>query len=130
MAITTTLGTLAAAAPALGRLAAQALPITAAYRVAKLTKLAGVEIDHFTDLRNAMIKELGEEHPSDAGPVVQVKPEHVATFTARLTELAGVEVTLAWTPIDLASLPDTITLSPADLLALGPLVVAVDTFDL
>lgn len=122
MPITTTLGTLAAAAPALGRLAAQALPITAAYRVAKLTRLAGVEIDHFTDLRNAMIKELGEEKPSDAGPVVQVKPEHVETFQARLTELAALDVTLAVDPLDLAALPDTITLSPADLLLLGPLV--------
>lgn len=120
--IPTTLGTLAAAAPALGRLAAQPLPVKAAYTVAKLLKLAGVEIDHFTELRNAMIRELGEERDGAEGKVVQVKPEHVETFTARLTELAAITVTLNWTPIDLAALPDTITVSPADLLALGPLV--------
>ena len=69
-----------------------------------------------------MIQELGEEQDSEAGRVVQVKPEHVATFTARLTELAALAVTLPLDPLDLAALPDTITLSPADLLALGPLV--------
>jgi hypothetical protein len=122
MPITTTLGTLAAAAPALGRLAAQPLPVKSAYTVAKLLKLAGAEIDLFTERRNALIKELGEETDTPQGRVLQVTPDNMATFTTRLTELAAIDVTLAWTPIDLAALPDTITLSPADLLALGPLV--------
>ena len=120
--IPTTLGTLAAAAPALGRLAAQPLPVKSAYTVAKLLKLAGAEIDLFTERRNALIQELGETKDSEQGTVVQVTADNVETFTARLTELAGVEVTLAWTPLDLQALPDTITLSPADLLLLGPLV--------
>jgi hypothetical protein len=120
--ITTTLGTLAAAAPALARLAAQPLPVKSAYTVAKLLKLAGAEIDHFTELRNAMIQELGEEKDGPEGKVVQVTADNVPTFTARLTELAALETTLAWDPIDLSKLPDTITVSPADLVLLGPLV--------
>ena len=120
--ITTTLGTLAAAAPALGRLAAQPLPVKSAYTVAKLLKLAGAEIDLFTERRNALIQELGETKDSEQGKVVQVTADNVETFTARLTELAAIETTLNCAPIDLAALPDTITLSPDDLLLLGPLV--------
>jgi hypothetical protein len=122
--ITTTLGTLAAAAPALGRLAAQPLPVKSAYTVAKLLKLAGAEIDLFTERRNALIQELGEEKDGGQGEgrVVQVKPHYVPTFTARLTELAAIEVTLAVDPLDVTALPDTITVSPADLVLLGPLV--------
>lgn len=130
MPIPTTLGHLAAAAPALARLAAQPLPVTPAYHIAKLVRCAAVEVDLFTDRRNALITELGRERdatPAEVaaglvGPVMQVAPEHIATYQARIAELAAIATTLEAAPVDLAALGDRVQVSPADLLALGPLV--------
>ena len=71
---------------------------------------------------NTLIQELGETTDSEPGQVVQVNADNVETFAARLTQLATNETTLDCAPINLAAFPDPITLSPDDLLLLGPLV--------
>lgn len=127
--ITTTLAQLAAAEPALARLAAVPAPAKVAYHVAKLVRLVGVEVKFFHERRNALISDLGEERPATEaeraqghqGTVMQVKADQVAAFTSRLTELGDVGVTITWGALDLAAIPD-LTITPADLLALGPLV--------
>lgn len=131
MPITTTLGTLVAGADALTRLAAQPLPVTAAYQVAKLVRCATVEVDLFTERRHALIAELGDERdatPAEretglVGRVRQVRPAELGTFHARISDLAAIAVTLDAAPVPLAALGDRVQVSPADLLALGPLVV-------
>lgn len=130
MTITTTLGALAAGDQALARLAALRLPVKAAYHIAKLTRLVAEEVAHFHAERMALIRELGvtraptpeEQARGQAGAVVQVAPEHVETFQARIQELAAIEVTIAWGPISLALL-DGQSIAPADLMALGNLIV-------
>ena len=124
--ITMSLGALLGAELALDRLLEERLPAKVAYHVAKLAKLVKTETAYFATEREKAIRELGQEMPpteeqraSGATSILQVKPEHVEEFNRRLTDLAAVEVAIAWRPLPLDTLPD---LSGADLLRLGPLV--------
>jgi hypothetical protein len=118
MEITLPLGDLVAGEVALDRLLEVKLPAKTAYHVAKLTRLAKVEIRHFLDQRDALVRELGATNGD--GSTVQVTPENVAEFQRRLTELAAVDVTIAWGPLPFAELPAEI--AAGDLLRLGALI--------
>lgn len=125
--MTTTLGALFEAEPALLRLAGEKLPFAVAYRVAKLTKAVGEETRHFHEQRNALVKQYGE--PRNGNPDdVHVLPAMAtwAPFVAAVQELASVPVTLPLDPIDLVSV-STLTITAADLLQLGALVTAETT---
>jgi hypothetical protein len=127
--ITTTLGQLATSKDAFERLIAMKLAIKAAYHVKKLLAVVRPELEHFHELRNDLIKELGRERPptdveralAGAAPIWDVLPEHLLTFHARIMELSSAEVTLPVGPVDLAWLGDQ-DITAADLDALGPLV--------
>jgi len=127
--VKTTLGKLAAADQALTRLAQRALPTKPAYHIAKLARLASVEIELFYKQRNDLIKELGEERDTTPqekmmghqAKVMQVLPANEETYQARLQELSDIEVTLPWAPIDLEALGELVIM-PADIIALGALL--------
>lgn len=119
--IHTSLGTLAQAEAALQRLAAQRLPVKAAYHLAKLCTLVRTELKVFEEQRLAIVKELGVAGPAALGQESwQVAPDRMPDFTARITELVAIPVTIAWGPFDLS--PLAIDITAEDLLALGPLV--------
>lgn len=128
--ITTTLGALVQAEPALGRLLDVRVSMKTAYTLSKLAKLVREETSVYHQQRDALIKELGASREPTAaetalgmqGPVTEVTPENRTAFFARVAELAAIPVTLAWTPVELAAL-DGIPMSGADLLALEPLLV-------
>ena len=132
----TTLGQLLAAEPALARLADLRIPVKPAYHLAKLLKLVRVEIQQFHEQRHAVVRELGvEREPTGAeraqhgpGAVMEVAPGNLPEFRRRLDELSAIEVTLPWTPIDIASL-GAVDISAGDLDALGPLVTMNETPD-
>lgn len=128
--ITITLGGLVNAEAALSRLCAERLPATTAYQVAKLMRLAAVETKHFHVQRQAVYKELGVERPATdeeratgVETMIEVAPEHLLDLHKRIQEHADVSVSLDAKPVDLATLGD---ISPADLMALGPLVTGGD----
>lgn len=128
MIITTTLGQLVDAEPALMRLAGQKMSAASAYKLAKLCKAVAEETKIFTEKRIEKIKEVGvsrqatpAEQARGETTMVEVAPPHMRTFLEHLGELASVPVTLDLAPLDLAAL-GAIELSAADLLALGPLV--------
>lgn len=116
--ITLTLGELVNAEGALTRLMDVKMSAQLAYNIAKLAKAVQKETKHFHEQREALIREMGEPFPDDPQKMI-VKPSEVATFTARINELAAVEATLTIQPLKLESLPE---MTGADLLALGPLV--------
>lgn|SRR5262245_9342130 len=130
--IDTTLGQLADAEAALTRLAAARMPFAAAYRVSKLAAAVGLELKHFHDERAKLVREYGsvrDATPSEraAGAdasVIQVTPASAGwpTFLARVRELADVPVTLSVAPFDPSSVAG-LDITPADLLALGPLIM-------
>jgi hypothetical protein len=128
-----TLGALADALPALQRLASARLPYAAAYRLAKLTKAATIEVEHFAAQRDALIKELGHERPTTPDErarglgttthaVLPTSPDWDA-FLVRVRELADVPVDLAATPFDPSSVP-SLEIAATDLLLLGPLLMS------
>jgi len=126
-AIAMKLGDLVNAEVALDRLLEERLPATVAYHVAKLARLVKAETAYFASQREAHVRELGEEVPvtdeqraAGATSILKVKLEHVEEFNRRLTELATVEVSIAWRPLPFEALPP---ISGADVLRLGPLVM-------
>lgn len=127
--ITTTLGALLEAEPALEELEQLRLPAKPAYHVAKLARLVLAETQIFKQQRDALIRELGTERPAaaaeqaaGAGPTtIQVTPENLAVYVERVNALAAVPVEIAWRPLALVDL-DGVTLRPADLRRLGPLL--------
>lgn len=129
--ITTTLGQLVNAEPALTRVSAERLPAKTAYQVAKLLRLCGVEIAHFNTQRQALFAELGVERPAtddeqkaNSGATVrEIPPASIPAFHQRLQAVADVAVEIGATPVPIDTLG---TISAADILALGPLVTGDD----
>ncbi len=129
MEIQTTLGMLAAAESALGRLVALKLPVKVGYHVSKLAKLVQQETAHYETQRINLIRELGDERdptPMEAAAgmvdkVHQVRPADLATFKTRLKELQDISVTIQWAPVSVAALEGQLV-TPQDLIDLGPLV--------
>jgi len=130
--IDTTLGQLAEAEAAIGRLSSARMPFAAAYRVSKLAKAVTLELTHFHEQRTALVREYGEprdatvaERAAGAEPIViHVAPGSASwpAFLAKARELADVPVSLTVPAFDPATVPDLV-IAPADLVALGPLVL-------
>ena len=123
MTITTTLGALAQAEPALQPICALKLNARSAYHVKKLAQLVLQEAKHFHAERNALITELGTKL-EDGGFELKPDSDQMATFVARVTELAAVPVEIPWGPVTLEMLGDA-PISAGELLALGPLLADV-----
>src|SRR5262245_38426471 len=137
--ICTTFGALAAAEAALGRLTGARMPFAFAYRTSQITAAVAVELRHFHEAREKLVREHGiprapteaERAAGAAAVVIQVVPGSPAwaAFVEHLGELAAVPVTLAGPPLELealAAIPG-LELAPADLLALGSLVSGGDS---
>lgn len=120
--IDTTLGALVQAEGALHRLGLERLPIKAAYHLSKLARLVLAETKEFETQRLALVEALGA--PNEQG-VLQVTPEHMPEFTRLINELAAVEITIPWGPLDLTPLRD-LRMSASDVAQLGPLVTFTD----
>lgn len=118
--ITTKLGELVNAKIALENLAVQKLPIKTAYHISKLFKLVKTEIEHFNEQRNSIIKDLGTKY--DDTWKVEPNGPNWNEFLEKINELAMLEVNLDWKPINFDDL-ESITITPADLNALGPLIM-------
>ncbi|HXD16395.1 MAG TPA: hypothetical protein VN654_05205 [Vicinamibacterales bacterium] len=128
--IETTIGALADAEPALERVAAQKLDAKARYHVVKLARLVKAEVQmHFHEPRQDAFKEFGKEREATfaerakMGPekVLEVPPEMLVPFRARLKDLCDVPVTLPVGPITPAMVDACAEITALDLLALGPL---------
>jgi hypothetical protein len=117
--ITTTLGALVQAEPALQPICGLKLSAKSAYHLKKLAQLVAIETKHFHTERDALITELGTKR--DEGGF-ELKPDSLRweEFVTRVGELAAVDVTISWGPITLALLGDE-KVSAAELTALGPL---------
>ena len=117
--ISTTLGVLVQAEPALQPICAVKVSAKSAYHLQKLARLVAQETAHFHDARNGYIKELGIASLDGS---VSIAPDSPALpeFVARVTELIAVPVEIPWGPITLAMLGEA-TVSAAELQALGPL---------
>lgn len=89
------------------------------YHAMKLARLVEQELKTFGDAQTALLKDLGYDPLS--GPTIELKPEHRATYNQQMQDLSAHPVTLAWGPLTAAMLDPYLDLTPADLLALGPL---------
>jgi hypothetical protein len=118
-AITATLQDLLTAERALQRLSERPLPIKVSYHLGKLRRLVRAETQVFYEERDKLARELGSGDA--AGATFTVPPAQLPTFHARLAELTALTVTIAWAPLDLATL-GAIEITAADLDALTPLV--------
>ena len=117
-AISTTLGALVTAEPALAAIGALKLPAKSAYHLMKLRALVAIETQHFHVARDGYIKEWGTAR--DSGFAITPDSPHWPAFVRRHDELAAVPVEIHWRPLTL-DLFDDEKVSAADLAALGPL---------
>lgn len=119
--ITTTLGSLAEAEPALLRVLAvrfdQPGGAKVRYHVVKLAKLVGVETKHFYEERNALIEKYGDGEPK----TVLAKSPNWPAFAAAVGSIAAVDVTIAWGPLTDAMVEPYSEITARDLIELGPL---------
>jgi hypothetical protein len=105
------------------------LPVKSCYAIAKLLKLVAEETKHYHAEREVAFAAWSDPRPPKPGEVGdemrEIRPEHMAAFTARMTELFELEVTIPWRPLDLATLgvPD---FTPVEVFHLGPFAVMVD----
>jgi hypothetical protein len=127
MPITVTLRALLEAQPALVRLSNEKLPVKLAYRVARLMKVVQVELDDFHKQRIVLVKQYGatrptteEERAIHGTEITEVTPDRMVEFRQDVDDLADEKVTLEREPLKLEDNFPAIT--PADLIALGPLV--------
>lgn len=128
--ITTTLGQLVTAEPALERLAGQLLAPRAGYALAKLLAAVAAETAVFTARRQKLGEQYGDVRdatPDEAKTVgagarlLTVRPECLDVFAAGCAELAAIAVSIPLDPFDLEALGTT-PIAARDLLLLGPLV--------
>lgn len=132
--ISVTMGELLSAEPVLKRLVEVRLPAghsKLVYDVSRMLRLVSVETNHFETQRTTHIKELGKEReptPQETangvqGSVTSVTPEHWPEFVRRVEDMTTISIELDAQPLDLSRL-DVYELSGADMMGLGPLVVA------
>lgn len=118
--ITTTLGALADAEPAIQKVLAvkfdQAGGAKLRYHLVKLAKLVSAETKHFYEERNALIEQHGEGTPKQ---LQRTSPGWPA-FSAAVKALADVPVTIAWGPLTDAMVEPYAEITAADLMGLGP----------
>jgi hypothetical protein len=126
--ISTTLGALVAAEPALERLSTRLLPPRVSYALAKLVDAVGRETAYFHKTRQALAQEHGdtreatdEERATLGAMVVRIRPEAWAIFAAACEDLASIRVELDVAPVQLSDLGDA-PIAAKDLALLGPLI--------
>jgi hypothetical protein len=119
--ITTTLGAIAMAEPALDRLGARPLPARVAYSAAKLLKLVRNELKMYQQLHNDLVKKHGVETPPGSGQF-QVPPDKFATFRDELQDVLDSKVEILWTPLALDALGND-PIRADDLAALDAFIV-------
>ncbi|HEV8211051.1 MAG TPA: hypothetical protein VGP77_13045 [Vicinamibacterales bacterium] len=122
--ISTTLGALVQAEPALQGICTLKLSAKSAYHLTKLARLVAAETAHYHEARTGYIKELGTTLENGSMTIAPDSP-NLPEFVKRHEELVAVPVELPWGPITLAMLGDA-HVSAADLGALGPLLADPD----
>lgn len=128
--ITTTLGALAVAEDALGRLRARRLDPVVAYRVALLLEQVGQRLGHYHTIHTELVKEFGAERAATReeqdrfGPTVtEVLPAKVGDFRLRIRELHAEPVEIDLSPLDIATLGSE-PMTAAEMDVLRPLLVS------
>lgn len=85
------------------------LPVKTAYKLQKIAKLVGPEIQQYEEFRTKLIK---EKYGEQVGENWQVKPEQIADFAKDLSEVLSVEVNVDY---DKITLPEDYVVSTRDL---------------
>lgn len=112
---TMTLRDLRAAAPTLQKLLSADLPPRLAYLLAKAIRAINTELETIESVRAGLIKRLGEEQTDGSW---QVTADKTAEFQAAWDELLDTETTLGIAPVPIRLFPDSLHMSPAEMLAL------------
>ena len=94
------------------KLTQQELPVKVSFRLLSLIKQLDEKLKAFEDSRVTLIKKYGE-NLEDGG--FKVKDENLEVFQSDLNELLTEEIELDFVSIDINSLPDSISLSMAEL---------------
>lgn len=130
--ISTTLGRLVEAEPALLRLSQQKMAYAHARQVAQILRAVSVETAFFNVKRQELVKAVGVSRPATSDEMargettmLEVAPPHMPGFLAEITQLAAVSVELPVEPLPANVFDNVGEISAADLMALAPFVAAV-----
>jgi hypothetical protein len=116
--MTLTVANLKNAEPGLIKISNSALPINIAFRVSKVLKTIAQELAAFEESRLVLVKKYGVTNEETGD--VSVSEENMEVFFKEIDVLLQEEVELSFNKIDVATLPDSVTLSPNDVVALEP----------
>ncbi len=119
--ITTTMGDLVNAEPALQELCAAKLPGKTAYKIAKLVNAVNAETKIFYERRLEIAKSLGEPLPTGE---YRIPEDKRGAFQVALLEFMDLEVELQIDPIEVSL--SAVEFTAAHLNALQPLVIWLD----
>lgn len=126
MNITTTLGELVNAEPALARVLAVKFDkdggAKVRYHAVKLARLVAAETKHFTEERDALVEAHGKGEPKS----IAINTPAMGNFLAALKPLGAVPVVLPWGPLTDAMLAPYPDITGLDQFSLGPLFVFED----
>jgi hypothetical protein len=100
---------------ALVRLMTHPLPVKLSYQLSRVMTDAISELERFKNLKLDLAKRHGEEIEPE---LWQVKEGNFSAFSKDFEELMGLEVEVFGDGIKFESLPDNISISPADIVAL------------
>ena len=118
-----TLKRLEAAYPVLERLSRQQMPAQVSFRLARLQQAIAPDVQQLEAERVKLVKEYGQQLENGDW---QVEAERVPEFTREYQQLLATEVAVAVSPIPITALPDSLQLSPMEMLALDFLIVEPD----
>jgi len=110
---------------ALERLKRTELPARLAFKVARNLRILETEIADIEKQRMVIVSKHGKRSEDDPGKWL-VQPEDTAAFRAEIDELFAAEIEMSLTPLRFDDLPDGLSITPADALALSYLVVDGD----
>lgn len=114
------LGQLRTSEAALAKLSQEALPIMISYKLTKFLKAASKELAELEANRDKLVRQFGVED-SEQGRI-SVPQEKLEDFMKELEPLLLHEVDFEFEKIQAGTLPDTVKISPSDLILLEPFI--------
>ncbi len=110
---------------AIKKLAAQDVPLRAAFKLRGIIKIAGEELVKYDEVRGEALKKLGDKNEDgslvmDGNGSVQLSKENMETFVAELNSLLACDINAG--VIKLSELGDKASLTTQDLIILDSLI--------
>ena len=115
--------------PSLNKLMEADLNIKTAYRLSKLLKKVGGELQTLEETRVRLVKKFADNPDAPEGQEIKVKETLVNKFNEEFNVLLNEEIDIPFDPIPLDEIGDGVKLTPIDVIRLGKIIFDKDDDD-